>query len=547
MQLKKIFECICILVSVTAGSCSEITDDLKLNPDEDNDLGFLTISVSMKDFNDVGDEMLTRASYNGDAVSLQKGDAIGLTLYKNDGTIVYNNVKYTYNGTTWESTNPIGKLNGATKYTASFPYKSEFSGKITSAQLLAASPLKTDNGVIQIMNDDDYKAADIMADTEKPASYKLNIKLSHLRACISVDKPMGTFFWEYDYTDRHATQVALGYRDFYLYKSDKITKIAHRPLPNTIMAKTAYLYKILIDPGTKSESYLGMIDGHGVFFDINKKSKEFKSGCRYHHIIKMETHEFGWRDLGIGDRVVKYGGKYYALPAENPATMGVFFINNSNAEITEYQDVARVFARVETDTEIFYDLVFLQTNQGFYGTAANDAAVKEAYLKVIGDVWHYIKEPYENFSWNPTIQITDPNMLNGVDWYVWSVNNKTANNTYENYQIDNAIASLRNNFGISGTNITTTKPTNFTYNDYVASAPVNVSTVTPWYLPTTKDIVILRDSGRLPNFDFYVTACNIEVGSNIVRYSPASGTFYIENITQFGGWGDYFTRIKVTK
>lgn len=536
------------MVSVTAGSCSEITDDLKLNPDEDNDLGFLTISVSMKDFNDVGDEMLTRASYDGDAVSLQNGDAIGLTLYKNDGTIVYDNVKYTYNGTTWESTNPIGKLNGATKYTASFPYKSEFSGKKTSAELLAASPLKTDNGVIQIMDDDDYKAADIMADTEKTASYKLNIKLSHLRACISVDKPIGTFFWEYDYTDRHATQVTLGYRDFYLYKSDKITKIAHRALPNTIMARSTYLYKILIDPGTKSESYLGMIDGHGVFFDINNKSQEFKSGCRYHHIIKMETHEFGWRDLAIGDRVVKYDGKYYALPAEDPATMGVFFINNSNSNITEYQDVARVFARVETDTEIFYDLVFLQVHNGFYGKDANDAAVKEANTYILGHNWAHIKKPYESLSWDPSTQINDPNMLNGVDWYVWSLNNKSgleqADN--DNCKTDYAIASLRNNFEISGTNITTTKPTNFSYNDYVASAPVNVSTVTPWYLPTTKDIVILRDSGRLPNFDFYVIACYLTSGG-VVRYSPASGTFYKEEVNSYTGWGDYFTRIKVTK
>lgn len=500
-----------ILYSVIVCSCTEFLDVPYNEQDSDKKTECLKISVSTTNLEDYVDGVQTRAAYSGDNVTFQKGDALGLTLYKNDGTVVYDNIKFTYNGTEWLSDTPITRLNGATKYTASFPYKDVFNGKKTSAELLAASPLpKNGDGVIQIKDLNAYKQADIMAETEQTASYNLNIKLSHLRACISVNVPKGIWYEFYDaWGGGDGKKDISDYGQFCLYNSNKTQLLGYG-------YKMDDIHKILIDPVVNQDDYyVGMLEKQRKYFDINNRSKTFSAGCRYHHNQTVESHQFSWKDLRIGDAVIKYNGNFYALPDDVTAVPPNWTYRSY------FKDFGYVFSKFTDGSYIYFDIYYSKGKSDHLDTPGNAQvdALSPYYLRnsVSG-----VKNPTWNI-YQYINQVGDAQTPTG-DELVNLMKNAATNMTGVN-QFNNALNELRTKYTITATGVTT---------------------VTPWYVPTPADIRNLRKTG-LPSFSFFVASVrDATLDTGLFRFNPGTGQFEgfkYESVDK--GDCQYFTRIRV--
>lgn len=196
------------LIANLFSSCAENTDVISPAGNEEEtfeilgvtDLGFgysgETRSVMGEENEDgtcfvgvIDGSLSTRATLNGLKTTFSSGDAIGLTFFKDDGTIITNNVKCTFNGTKWiPETTP--KLSGATKYIATFPFNTMYNGKTTPDEVRTAVPVLNDQSTKV-----NFMASDVMAEVGTVSSYKLNINLSHLRACISASMFSGYIYF----------------------------------------------------------------------------------------------------------------------------------------------------------------------------------------------------------------------------------------------------------------------------------------------------------------------------------------------------------------
>lgn len=104
----------------------------------------LTVTTHVNGYVPEGAEAGSRASSSGNAFNFTSGDAIGLIALKN-GSVVseYNNVKLTYSGGGWRSSEPLYDF-GATSYIAYYPYRSDMAGKTSVDAIKSAFPIETD-------------------------------------------------------------------------------------------------------------------------------------------------------------------------------------------------------------------------------------------------------------------------------------------------------------------------------------------------------------------------------------------------------------------
>lgn len=154
----------CLLAILLFASCSVIEDDLSDSPKEQTEKATLTLNVTPDGWNnELTFGATTRASYStlsegssGNKIfnmSFQSGDAIGLFVCDKTGKVVIANMKFTYDGSSWNTENPIEYVTGLGSYTffAYYPWVSSLTGApavnetpdLTSADTFFASAISS--------------------------------------------------------------------------------------------------------------------------------------------------------------------------------------------------------------------------------------------------------------------------------------------------------------------------------------------------------------------------------------------------------------------
>lgn len=154
----------CLLAILLFASCSVIDDDLSDCPKEQTEKTTLTLNITPDGWNDgLSFEATTRASYSALAegssgnktfnMSFTSGDAIGLFICDKTGKVVTANLKFTYNGSAWNTEDPIEYVTGLGSYTffAYYPWQESLTGApavnatpdLTSADTFFASAISS--------------------------------------------------------------------------------------------------------------------------------------------------------------------------------------------------------------------------------------------------------------------------------------------------------------------------------------------------------------------------------------------------------------------
>lgn len=127
--LNIVFVSICFVSVFSA--CSNNDDDPTIEPSKQS----LTIKAMPQEWQQTS----TRASYATDiessgnrnfSTSFTSGDAIGLYVVDNTGKVIVANQKYTYNGSAWNTENPIEYVTGLGSYSffAYYPWQETLTG-----------------------------------------------------------------------------------------------------------------------------------------------------------------------------------------------------------------------------------------------------------------------------------------------------------------------------------------------------------------------------------------------------------------------------------
>lgn len=146
----------------------------------------LTVTTHVNGYLPEGAEAGSRASSSGNAFNFTAGDAIGLIALKN-GSVVseYNNVKLTYSGGGWRSSEPLYDF-GATSYIAYYPYRSDMSGKTSVDAIKSAFPIKDDQST-----EADFNASNLLTATATPNGESLRFNFTPAFAMVETTKTDG--------------------------------------------------------------------------------------------------------------------------------------------------------------------------------------------------------------------------------------------------------------------------------------------------------------------------------------------------------------------
>lgn len=127
----------CFLAILLFASCNANDDDLSNNSKEKTERVTLSLNITPDGWNN---QTTTRASYSTLAegssgnktfnMTFQSGDAIGLFVCDKTGKVVTANLKFTYNGSAWNTEDPIEYVTGLGSYTffAYYPWVSSLTG-----------------------------------------------------------------------------------------------------------------------------------------------------------------------------------------------------------------------------------------------------------------------------------------------------------------------------------------------------------------------------------------------------------------------------------
>ena len=155
-------------------SCSQENSE---NPERENKQ-YLSLSVSPEQWSGEG---LTRATYSGFSESsgnkifqttFQSGDAIGIFACDKTGKVTITNKKYTYNGSTWNTEEPIEYITGLGNYSffAYYPWQETLTGApainttpdVSSAEAFFASVISSWTPAADQSNVTKFTAQDLM-------------------------------------------------------------------------------------------------------------------------------------------------------------------------------------------------------------------------------------------------------------------------------------------------------------------------------------------------------------------------------------------------
>jgi len=185
MKLKLIY---IILPLYLLASCSSEDYDSPLQ------LGSEALQLSVRAGNFVTDGAPdTRATDSGNATIFEDGDRIGITVLDNSSNVLYNNIPYKYNGSTWsfDNNNGEGKTAiyydnkaGTLTYLAYFPYSAEADNARSKTDLKAKFQPLSDQ-----RSKDAYRTSDLLVWSNMYSSTlpkKLEIAFSHAYSSLSL-------------------------------------------------------------------------------------------------------------------------------------------------------------------------------------------------------------------------------------------------------------------------------------------------------------------------------------------------------------------------
>ena len=181
------------VVLLLFSACSTDNDILPGDDGGNPPSAALRIEVRADDFTPAG-STATRATDSGATTTFENGDRIGIIVLDNSNNIVYNNIPYKYNGSTWsfDSDNGEGKTavyydNKATMihYIAYFPYSKEADGVTGEDALKAKFPPLSDQRTKAA-----YRASDLLVwsktTTGSEILKKLDIAFTHAYSSLSL-------------------------------------------------------------------------------------------------------------------------------------------------------------------------------------------------------------------------------------------------------------------------------------------------------------------------------------------------------------------------
>lgn len=187
-----------MVVSAALASCTQeeiVQNDLPTRQT-------LNISVNTQDFVSEGGSRATTGTDENRTTAFVKGDEMGMYVISNDGTVICNNEKFVYNGTTWEAANELYYWKNA-NYIAYYPYNADLTPQnITKVEEIKTKFTEPVDFYTQ-NTAEAYEKADLMlAEVNSPANGTIQFDLAHQFSMVEINVPVRKYVTKtgYNYT-----------------------------------------------------------------------------------------------------------------------------------------------------------------------------------------------------------------------------------------------------------------------------------------------------------------------------------------------------------
>lgn len=269
----------------------------------------LNISVNIQDFVSEDGSRATTGTDENRTTAFADGDEMGMYVISNDGTVICNNEKFVYNGTTWEAANELYYWKNA-NYIAYYPYNADLTAqnitKVEEIKTKFAEPVDfyTQNTA------EAYEKADLMLDAVKsPANGTIQFDLAHQFSMVEINVPVR----------KYVTSEAQGSFEY----TAPVSLTWDTPLTIDGKAVTPYStgkgsFRFIV-PSEKELSFT--LDGHLVYDEgvpvnfgssTESQSVNLASGtCKVYNVTYKEVlSDVVKRDLEVGDFYYTDGSIY---------------------------------------------------------------------------------------------------------------------------------------------------------------------------------------------------------------------------------------------
>lgn len=187
-----------MVVSAALASCTQeeiVQNDLPTRQT-------LNISVNTQDFVSEDGSRATTGTDENRTTAFVKGDEMGMYVISSDGTVICNNEKFVYNGTTWEAANELYYWKNA-NYIAYYPYNADLTAQnITKVEEIKTKFTEPVDFYTQ-NTAEAYEKADLMlAEVNSPANGTIQFDLAHQFSMVEINVPVRKYVTKtgYNYT-----------------------------------------------------------------------------------------------------------------------------------------------------------------------------------------------------------------------------------------------------------------------------------------------------------------------------------------------------------
>lgn len=175
-----------MVVSAALASCTQ--DEIVQNDVPTRQT--LNISVNTQDFVSEDGSRATTGTDAGRTTAFVEGDAMGMYVISNDGTVICNNEKFVYDGGAWKAENELYYWKNA-NYIAYYPYNAD----LTAQNIISVEKIKTkfaESADFYTQNTAEaYEKADLMLDeVNSPANGTIQFDLEHQFSMVEINVPV---------------------------------------------------------------------------------------------------------------------------------------------------------------------------------------------------------------------------------------------------------------------------------------------------------------------------------------------------------------------
>lgn len=291
-----------MVVSAALASCTQeeiVQNDLPTRQT-------LNISVNTQDFVSEDGSRATTGIDAGRTTVFAEGDEMGMYVISNDGTVICNNEKFVYNGTTWEAANELYYWKNA-NYIAYYPYNADLTAQnITKVEEIKTKFTEPVDFYTQ-NTAEAYEKADLMlAEVNSPANGTIQFDLAHQFSMVEINVPVRKYVTKTGYN--YTAPVSLNW---------------DTPLTIDEKAVTPYStgkgsFRFIVPSATDLEltlnGHLVYDEGVPVYFgsSTEPQSINLASGlCKVYNVTYSEVENtVVTRDLEVGDYYYSDGSIY---------------------------------------------------------------------------------------------------------------------------------------------------------------------------------------------------------------------------------------------